>query len=67
MEPLLKNSRTPGASRHGSLSVPHFLSVGDRLLLPRPPLSPKVKTPTVADQGREELQRQGNISQETIV
>ena len=62
-----KKAGPPGVPGHGSLSVPQFLSVGDRLLLPRPPLSPKGKTPTAADQGGEELQRQEKSGQETVV
>ena len=46
---------------------PHFLFVGNRLQPPPPSLSPKGQIRTVANQGREGIQRQHWGSQETIV
>ena len=47
--------------------VPSFLLVGNRLQPPGPSLSSKGQIWTVANQGREGMQRQGRSSQETIV
>ena len=47
--------------------VPRSLFVGNRFQPPWPSLSPKGQIGTVANQGREGMQRQGRASQETIV
>ena len=49
------------------LCVPHFWLVGKRLQPPRPSLSSKGQIPTVANQGREGMQKQRGSSQEAIV
>ena len=46
--------------------VPCFLFLGNRLQPPWPSLSPKWQVQTVANQGREGMQRQGRSGQETI-
>ena len=56
-----------GAPGNGSLSVPHFLFVGNRLQPPWPFLSSKGQIQTVGNQGAEGTQRQGRRSQETMV
>ena len=56
--------RAPG---HKSLCVPLLLITGNRLQSSWPSLSSKGQVRTVANQGRERMQRQGRSSQKTIV
>ena len=65
---VLKPSRTLwGSWAQKSFCVPHFLFVRNRLQPPWPSLSSKGQVQTVANQGREGMQKQGRNSQETIV
>ena len=56
-----------GSWVHKPLGVSHFLFLGNKLQLPNPTLSSKRQVQTVANQGREGMQRQGRRSQDTIV
>ena len=64
----LKPSRTLwGSWARKPFWVPRSLFVGNSLQPPGSSLSPKGQIQTVANQGREGMQRQGKSSQETIV
>ena len=52
---------------HKSFCVPHFLFLWNELQPPLPSLSSKGQVQTIANQGREGMQRPGRSSQETIV
>ena len=65
---LLKPRRTPWGFWAGKpFSVSHFLFVGNRLQPPKPSLSSKSQVQTVANLGRQGIQREGRSSQETVV
>ena len=64
---ITKPSRTLWGSWAWTLfCVPCFLIVGNRLQSPRPSQSSKGQFQTVANQGREEMLKQGRGSQETM-
>ena len=56
-----------GASGHKHFCVPHFLFLGTKLQPPWPSLSSKGQVQTLANQGRERIERQGRNSPETMV
>ena len=56
-----------GSWAHKSFCVPHFLFLWNELQPPLPSLSSKGQVQTIANQGREGMQRPERSSQETIV
>ena len=63
---LWNQSRPCGAPRHKPFCVPPFLFLGNRLQPPWRSLSSKGQVQTLANQGREGMQRPGRNSQETM-